>query len=85
VTQKEKYTQGELEILKKVSLLFTETKMNTFIERNTLIFAYAHHINRGRKSTPQTIAKLLTATISLLQELGEVIKQKGSISNTFEI
>lgn len=68
-----------------MSLLFTEMKMNIFIDRNTMIFAYAHLINRGRKSTPQTIAKLLTATITLLQELAEVIKQKGSISNTFEI
>lgn len=57
--------------------------MNLFIDRNTLIFAYAHQTNRGRKSTPQTIAKLLTATITLFQELAEVIKQKGSISNTF--
>ena len=58
-------------------------KMNIFIDRNTMIFAYSHHINRGRKSTPQTIAKLLTATITLLQELAEVTKEKGSISNTF--
>jgi hypothetical protein len=57
--------------------------MNTFIERNGLIFVYSHQMNRGRKSTPQTIAKLLTATITLLQELSEVIKQKGSISDTF--
>ena len=59
--------------------------MNVFIERNTLIFVYSHQMNRGRKSTPQTIAKLLTATITLFQELAEIIKQKGSISNTFEI
>lgn len=84
-TQKEKYTQGELEILKKVSLLFTEIKMNVFVDRNLVVFRYSHEVNRGRKSSPQTIAKLLTATMSLLQELAEVVKQKGQISNTFEI
>ena len=44
-------------------------KMNLFVDRNTIIFRYSNDINRGRKSTPQTIAKLLTATMSLFQEL----------------
>jgi len=50
-----------------------------------IIFKFSYDTNRGRKSSPQTIAKLLTATMSLFQELGEVIKQKGQISNTFDI
>lgn len=41
--------------------------MNIFIDRNLIIFKYSHDMNRGRKSTPQTIAKLLTATMTLLQ------------------
>lgn len=71
--------------MKKVSLLFTEMKMQVFIDRNLVVFRHSSQTNRGRKSSPQTIAKLLTATMSLLQELAEVIKQKGQISNTFEI
>jgi len=42
-------------------------------------------MNRGRKSSPQTIAKLLTATMTLFQELADISKQKGEISNTFDI
>lgn len=57
--------------------------MKVFIDRNLVVFRYSSEINRGRKSSPQTIAKLLTATMSLFQELAEVIKQKGQISNTF--
>lgn len=65
--KKEKYTQGELEILKKVSFLFTEIKMKVFIDRNLVVFRSTSELNRGRKSSPQTIAKLLTATMSLFQ------------------
>lgn len=83
--QKEKYTQGELEIMKKVTLLFIEAKMNVFIDRNLIVFRYSHDMNRGRKSTPQTIAKLLTAAMSLFQEQAEITKQKGEISNTFDV
>lgn len=71
--------------MKKISLLFTEMKMKIFIDRNLTIFKHSYYGNKGRKSTPQTLAKLLTATSSLYQELAEVIKQKGQISNTFEI
>jgi hypothetical protein len=71
--------------LKKVSLLFAEIKMKIFIDRNLTIFRYSHDSNKGRKSTPQTIAKLLTATSSLFLELAEIVKQKGQISNTFDI
>jgi hypothetical protein len=53
--------------LKKVSFLFTEIKMKAFIDRNLVVFRYSNEINRGRKSSPQTIAKLLTATMSLFQ------------------
>lgn len=59
--------------------------MNVFVDRNLVVFRYSNSVNRGRKSSPQTIAKLLTATMSLLGELAEVVKQKGQISNTFEI
>ena len=75
--QKEKYTQGELEILKKVTLLFVEVKMQIFIDRNLTVFKWSHDMNRGRKSSPQTIAKLLTATMTLFQELADISKQKG--------
>ena len=57
--------------------------MKIFIDRNLTMFKYSNEINRGRKSSPQTIAKLLTATMSLFQELGEIVKQKGQISNNF--
>lgn len=60
-------------------------KMKVFIDRNLTIFKHCYYGNKGRKSSPQTLAKLLTATTSLLQELAEVIKEKGKISNTFEI
>jgi hypothetical protein len=59
--------------------------MQVFIDRNLVVFRHSSQTNRGRKSSPQTIAKLLTATMSLFQELAEVVKQKGQISNTFEI
>jgi len=59
--------------------------MKLFIDRNLVIFRYSHELNRGRKSTPQTIAKLLTATSALFQELADIVKQKGQISNSFEI
>jgi len=65
--------------------IFLEMKMNVFINRNLIIFRYSNDINRGRKSSPQTIAKLLTATMTLFQELAEVTKQKGEISNSFDI
>jgi hypothetical protein len=69
-----------------VSLLFEEMKMRVFIERNLVVFRHSTTgSNRGRKSSPQTIAKLLTATTSLFQELAEVVKLKGQISNSFEI
>jgi hypothetical protein len=60
-------------------------KMRVFIDRNLVIFRHSTVGNRGRKSSPQTIAKLLTATTSLFQELAEIVKQKGQISNSFEI
>lgn len=59
--------------------------MNVFVDRNLIIFRSSYEINRGRKSTPQTLAKLLTNTITLFQELAEVAKQKGQISNTFDV
>ena len=57
--------------------------MKVFIDRNLIVFRSSSEVNRGRKSSPQTIAKLLTATMSLFQELSEVVKQKGEISNSF--
>ena len=71
--------------MKKVTLLFVEVKMNIFIDRNLIVFKWSHDMNRGRKSSPQTIAKLLTATTTLFQELADISKQKGEISNTFDI
>lgn len=62
-----------------------ETKINTYIDRNMIIFRSSYELSRGRKSTPQTIAKLLTNTMTFFQELADVTKQKGSISNTFDI
>lgn len=59
--------------------------MHVFVDRNLIIFRSSYEINRGRKSTPQTLAKLLTNTMTLLQELAEVAKQKGQISNTFDV
>lgn len=41
--------------------------MNVFVDRNLIIFRYSHDIDRGRKNSPPTIAKLLTATMTLLQ------------------
>lgn len=43
--------------------------MKVFIDRNLTIFRHSYDGNKGRKSTPQTLAKLLTATTTLLQEL----------------
>ena len=83
--KKEKYTQGELEIMRKVSLLLAEMRMQVFIDRNLTIFKWSHELNRGRKSTPQTIAKLLTATTALFSELADLVKQKGQLSNNFQI
>ena len=59
--------------------------MKVFIDRNLIVFRSSSEVNRGRKSSPQTIAKLLTATMSLFQQLSEVVKVKGEISNSFEI
>jgi hypothetical protein len=41
--------------------------MQVFIDRNLVVFRHSSQTNRGRKSSPQTIAKLLTATMSLFQ------------------
>jgi hypothetical protein len=51
--------------------------MQIFIDRNLTVFKWSHDMNRGRKSSPQTIAKLLTATMTLFQELADISKQKG--------
>ena len=67
--KKTNYTQGELEILKKISLLFAEIKMKLFIDRNITVFKHSFDTDKGRKSTPQTLAKLLTSTTTLFQEL----------------
>ena len=60
-------------------------RMQVFIDRNLTIFRWSHGLNRGRKSTPQNIAKLLTATAALFNELAELVKQKGQLSNNFQI
>jgi hypothetical protein len=43
--------------------------MKVFIDRNFTIFKHSYDGNKGRKSTPQTLAKLLTTTASLFSQL----------------
>jgi hypothetical protein len=74
-----------LEILKKVSLLFGETKLRLFVDRNLIVFRASHELDKGRRSSPQTLAKLLTNTMTLLQELAAITKQKAEIGNAFDI
>jgi predicted nucleic acid-binding protein len=60
-------------------------RINLFIDRNITIFNFSNSQDKGKKSAPQTLSKLLSAIISLFQELAEVIKEKGQISNIFNI
>lgn len=48
--------------------------MHVFIDRNYTIFKHSFGSDKGRKSSPQTLAKLLTAIISLFTNLSELIK-----------
>jgi hypothetical protein len=48
--------------------------MKVFIDRNYTIFKHSFGSDKGRKSSPQTLTKLLTATINLFTNLSELIK-----------
>ena len=51
--------------------------MNLFIDRNNTIFYHSYYSQKGRKSTPQTLAKLLSNTINLYGQYIDLEKQKS--------
>lgn len=55
-------------------------KIHVFIDRSYTIFKHSYNTNKGRKSTPQTLAKLLTATMNNFAQLPDIIKEKGSLT-----
>ncbi len=73
------YTQGEIAIYKKISLLFEEMKFNIMIDRNNMIFKYSY-LNAekdSKKGAPQNLAKLLSSTISIYTQYIELEKIKN--------
>jgi hypothetical protein len=73
------YTQGEIAIYKKISLLFEEMKFNIMIDRNNMIFKYSY-LNAekdSKKGAPQNLAKLLSNTISIYTQYVELEKIKN--------
>lgn len=80
--QTDKYNEAELEVLKKVSLLFQQMKICLFIDRSFAIFRYSYNTNKNRKSPPQTLAKLLTTINNNFIQLSEIIKEKHQLTST---
>lgn len=73
------YTQGEIAIYKKISLLFEEMKFNIMIDRNNMIFKYSY-LNAekdSKKGAPQNLAKLLSSIISIYTQYIELEKIKN--------
>ena len=55
----------------------------TTIDRNEIIFKhYYYSSKKDRKNTPQTLAKLLTATISFYTQMAEIVKEKNDLSGS---
>lgn len=70
------YTKDEIDIFKKVSILFQEIKINLLIDRNHTIFRFSFQ-SQSKKSAPQTLAKLLSNTTTLYTQLIDLEKQKN--------
>lgn len=72
------YTQGEIAIYKKISLLFEELKLKIMIDRNNIIFRRSY-LSEGdsKKSAPQNLAKLLSNTINIYAQYVELEKLKS--------
>jgi hypothetical protein len=68
------FTQGELAVYKKVSLLFEEIKFGVMIDRNNLIFkhSYSNNDKASKKAAPQTLAKLLSNTMTIYAQCYEL-------------
>ena len=49
-------------------------KLSLFIDRSYTIFRYSHNTNKERKSSPQTLAKLLTTINNNFIQLSDLIK-----------
>ena len=79
--EEKELTQGEKEIWKKLTLEFEQIKINLFIDRNNVIFRHSYYGQKGRKSTPQTLAKLLSNTINLY---GQFIEQEKAKTDSME-
>lgn len=54
--------------------MFEHIKLNVLVDRNFTIFRHSFGADKGRKSAPQTLAKLLSNTITIYSQLIEVEK-----------
>ncbi len=73
------FTQGQIAVYKKVSLMFEEIKYQILINRNNMIFrySYANIGKENKKSAPQNLAKLLSNTITIYTQYADVQKAKS--------
>jgi hypothetical protein len=59
-------------------------KLNIFIDRNKTIFKHSFYVQKGRKSTPQTLAKILSNISTQYNQLIDIEKQKSDLADSYE-
>lgn len=75
-----KYTQGEKETLMKISMHYQEERLRLMLKRierifmQSLIDAKSADPAKAKKGAPQTLAKLLTNIITILNQVGELTR-----------
>lgn len=60
-------------------------KISLFIDRSYTIFRYSYNTNKERKSSPQTLAKLLTTISNNFIQLSDLVKEKHLLTGTSPI